>query len=721
MIKHFVLSLTIILLFQYLTIQSQSRLTLDKPVYSQAQLDSLEKCLPHLHPNLKVKTLIILAYGYINNDTLKSNEYISQGLSLAEKNDYQTDKAQLYIEKGKLLNKQGKYYEGINCFRTAFITYEENNNKKEMAAIYNFIGQSYYNASEYIKAVQYYLLAYDLSNSVNDNEGAAISANDLGIVNYYLGNYDVSLRFYLKSLKIKEKINNKKSIAISYNNLSLVYFALKNYDESLKYLFKASDLNNEMKEFGGMAAILSNIANIYIEQKNTQMGYEFSLKAIEESTKRDNKLILAHSYLNLGKLFLYNEEPITAKKYLSLAYSIYNSLQAPQGIAESLNRLAKININSGFYALAIQQLTDALAIASKHHFRARIKECYLGLSSVYKELGDYKKGLQYQTQYINISDSLMNSDKNKQLMAIQIAYETEKKTREIEILRSEKKNDSLIKLYLWFAIISGLIALIIILNRYTTNKKANKILQEKNFKIVLQKEELQNSNLTKDKFFSIIAHDLKSPFQGLLGFTNYIVDNFEFIPKSEIKSYMDLLYKQVQSLYDLIENLLEWSRLQTKGIDINFALIDLNELVNSVIRLSESLTKKKAIVINNNIPEKTFVFVDKYMINSTIHNLISNAIKFTYKNGQININCKCLNEFVEITIEDNGVGINKTDIGKLFRMDIHFTTRGTEDEKGTGLGLILAKEFIEKNGGAIWVESELNKGTKFIFTLKTTQ
>ncbi len=715
--KIFIYVFIIFWIFPILILQSQSKLTLLKPSFTQKQLDSLESIIPHSTIERKIKTLIVLVYGYSNIDTIKSNKFFNEGLALVKNDGYQISEAQLFIEKGKLLNKQKRALESISYFRKAFMIFDANDNKVGMATVYNFIGQAYYNASEFVKAVQYYLLAFDLCNSVNDKEGAAISANDLGIVNYFLGNYDVSLKYYLKSLNIKEKLNNKASIAISYNNLALVYFALKNYDESLKYLFKASEINNDLKDFDGMAAILSNIANLYIEKKNTQMGYEFSLKAIEESTKRNNKLILAHSYLNLGKLFLYNDEPLSAKKYLTIAYSLYDTLKAPQGISESLNRLAKINFKARLYSEAIQQLNKSLEIASTHQFRARIKDCYLDLSSVYAAMGDYKKGLQYQTQYINISDSLMNSDKNKQLLAIQIAYETEKKSREIEILKSDKANDSLIKLYLWFAIGSGFIAILIIFNRYSTKKKANKILQEKNFEIIIQKEELQNSNLTKDKFFSIIAHDLKSPFQGLLGYTNYMVENFDSIPKSEIRSYTDLLYKQIQNLYDLIENLLEWSRLQTKGIKINPTIIELNELINGIIKVSETTARKKEITINNNIAENLSVFVDKYMISSTIHNLISNAIKFTYKSGEIKIYSKEVDDFVEVTIEDNGVGINKQDINKLFRMDVHFTTRGTEDEKGTGLGLIIAKEFIEKNGGKIRAESELNKGTKFIFTL----
>lgn len=699
----------------------ESALKLKKVNYTQQELDSLANLLNKVNDYEKVDVLIELTYGNLLNKPV-ALRYFNEGYNLAVKIGDESKTAQLLLEKGKIFDKNNEQDKGIEQFKNALAIYKELQDNKGIGTCYNFIGQAYYNKNDQVKAVEYYLYSLDALKSVDDKEGIAICANDLGIVNYFLGNYDVALKYYLEALSIKEKLNYKNSLAISYNNISLVYYALKNYDESLKFLFKAAELNTSIKDFAGIATILSNIANIYIEKRNTQLGYEFSLKAIEESRTRNNKVSLANSYYNLGKLFLYNDEYITGKKYLKLALSIYDSLNSSQGRAQTLNRLAKLSMLENNYKDAVVLLEKSLAIAKKHHFRERIKECYIDLSTCYKQFGDYKQSLDYLNEYISISDSLMNNDKNRQLLALQIAYETEKKSKEIELLKSEQENDKTVRIALIVIIVFIIFFVFVLYYNYTRKKIANKILSEKNEKINLQKEELQEANLTKDKFFSIIAHDLKSPFQGILGFSNYLIDNLDTLSKVDIKSYIKLLNEQVQGLYGLIENLLDWSRVQNKGMKINFENIKISTLVNDVIKVFDNQARKKNIKISINTSEEYSVVADRNMLFSIFQNLISNSLKFTHQEGHINIYANKTNtDRVEIFIEDDGIGMSNENQRKLFNNEALFTSRGTADEKGTGLGLIITKEFIEKNNGTIRIESEENKGTKFIISLKCVE
>ncbi len=234
-------------------------------------------------------------------------------------------------------------------------------------------------------------------------------------------------------------------------------------------------------------------------------------------------------------------------------------------------------------------------------------------------------------------------------------------------------------------------------------------------------EQLKTLNVSKDKFFSIISHDLRSPFNALLGITEYMVQFYNDMNEEEVIDSLINVHKSAQKLYNLILNLLEWSRLQTGRLEVEKSKINFNEICNEILSLYEEMSNSKKILLSSNIPENVIIYADKYMIETVMRNLVSNAIKFTGTDGQVLVNVKIENTIAKISIEDSGIGISKEDMEKLFRIDVQYKHDGTANEKGTGLGLILCKEFVEKNGGLINVESEVNKGSKFIFTVPLAQ
>jgi len=236
-------------------------------------------------------------------------------------------------------------------------------------------------------------------------------------------------------------------------------------------------------------------------------------------------------------------------------------------------------------------------------------------------------------------------------------------------------------------------------------------------KISIYLEELKELNKSKDKFFSIVAHDLKSPFQGLLGLSEILIEDYSEMSDEQIIQYLKMIRTTTKDVYRLIENLLEWSRLQTGRMEYKTEKQNLSQLIDGVINLIIPTASKKNLQLYNQVHRNNYVFADTNMLNSVVQNLISNAVKFTRDYGVIAISSIEKEEFLEICVADNGVGMSKKDVGKIFKMDEHFSTKGTKDELGTGLGLLLCKELVEKHGGNIWVESELDKGTKFRFTI----
>ncbi len=245
----------------------------------------------------------------------------------------------------------------------------------------------------------------------------------------------------------------------------------------------------------------------------------------------------------------------------------------------------------------------------------------------------------------------------------------------------------------------------------TERKRTEFVLQAKN-------EELQKVNAEKDRFFAIIAHDLRSPFNTLLGFTQILVEDLPELKPEDIQKMAQAMRNSATELYSLLENLLVWSGAQRGSTSFFPKQFLLTELFFENLKLVQEASKIKGIEININIADDLMVFADTNMIGSTIRNLVSNAVKFTPKGGKVSIQARQVSgNMVEISVKDSGVGMSNEMRSKLFKLDENIGRAGTEGEPTSGLGLILCKDFIEKNGGTIWAESEVNTGSTFYFTL----
>jgi PAS domain S-box-containing protein len=265
----------------------------------------------------------------------------------------------------------------------------------------------------------------------------------------------------------------------------------------------------------------------------------------------------------------------------------------------------------------------------------------------------------------------------------------------------------------------GKVCRIIGISRNITDRKLAEI------EIQMQNVALAELNASKDKFFSIIAHDLKSPFNGFLGLTKMMAENVSDFSLKELQDISKSMQTSASNLYNLLENLLEWSRMQRRQTQFNPKLYNLYSILKNNIAVVSEFAKQKEIELNTNVPEGFQITADEQMLNTVLRNLISNSIKFTSRGGKVEIGAmiqpyegfKPSEGSIVIYVKDNGIGMSADTISKLFKLDLNVSRPGTNNEKGTGLGLILCKDFIEKHGGKIWVESEVGKGSTFYFTL----
>jgi len=314
---------------------------------------------------------------------------------------------------------------------------------------------------------------------------------------------------------------------------------------------------------------------------------------------------------------------------------------------------------------------------------------------------------------------------------MQTRFETEAKEKEIQLLKKDNEISILeverhktTQKYLAISSMLFLILAIVILISQRVKRKNNLLLSQKNKELEQTNEKLTKSeqnlmelNATKDKFFSIIAHDLKNPFNALLGFSELLERNYDTYTKAEIKEYINVIYESSQSLFKLLDNLLQWSRTQTGSIAYHAEQFNLLPVISQEITYNQLIADKKKITIKVLVDDEVVAFADKNIIATVIRNLVNNAIKFTNTNGRVEIWAREVKNEIEVSVTDTGIGIDFDDIDKLFQLNSSVSNKGTANEEGTGLGLLLCKEFIERNGGKIWVKSNKGKGSTFYFTL----
>ncbi len=232
-----------------------------------------------------------------------------------------------------------------------------------------------------------------------------------------------------------------------------------------------------------------------------------------------------------------------------------------------------------------------------------------------------------------------------------------------------------------------------------------------------QKKELEELNATKDKFFTIIAHDLKNPFNTVIGLSELLIKRYDTYDSNKIKEFIRQINKFSNNAYNLLEDLLKWAKSQTGRMEVKPEKVEVFELAIENMNLFQEKAEKKGVKINANVKMGLFAYIDKNMICTVLRNLISNSVKFTNSGDIINIEAKSINEHIEIMVTDTGIGVPEENLKKIFKIDSHISTQGTADEIGTGLGLIISREFVEKNGGTINVKSKEGNGTQFMFTV----
>jgi two-component system, sensor histidine kinase and response regulator len=591
--------------------------------------------------------------------------------------------------------------------------------------------------------------ALHLAQQTSDSLEIAAAYNRIGDAMRSQGKTQEALLQYFESLRISSGLTNRKEEIRSFIQIGLILQDQQNFNKALSYFHHALASAERSNDTLSLANAALHVGNAHIYQKHYDEALPHYLRVVELRMALNDQVGMAFAYNNIGFVYKGKGELPKALDFYQRAMLVMKEVESSQKVDLSavLDNIGDVYALTGDTRKALDHYQQSLNYARKQGSSMRLMEVYTDLSDTYFKLKDYNQAFFYLRLHSTTQDSLYRIQKETQFKEIEARYESQEKERQIELLRKEKEIDNLKeqaqvqhfqlreRRLLNTSLVIGLILAVLwvgfIYQRYHERRKTSQLLQNQNQTIQLQNEELQVTNeklkeseqyllqlnATKDKFFSIISHDLKSPLNSLTGFLQILDMQVDAFSPDELREFAKGMNKSVKSLLELLDNLLLWSRTQTHTIEFAPEVLKLHDVVEGNINLLQAVAQNKQIDLKVGVDPDTEVYADRNMLNSVLRNLISNAIKFTSRGGHIEIEAQPVNGEVKVSVRDNGIGMNEKNLSQLFRLDTYHTTLGTANEKGNGLGLILCKEFVEKNGGTIGVESEEGKGTTFHFTI----
>lgn len=649
---------------------------------SHQPIDSLRNELSNANSDsTKVMLLVALSKEYQFIDFMQAKSLADEATKTAEKNNSNWGKLKAYEQQAYLATLRGDFITALKFDKTRLPISISLKDSAKIASSLNYLGNDYVNLGEYDEAYYYFTQSFRISRAINDSIQTAIALHNVGTVFKELGQYEIAMDHVKLASKLSEQIKDNDGPAYSYNELGDIYSRTAKFEEA-------------------EAAFL---------------------KALTITRQRGINILEPEIISRMARLYLRQGEFAKALAYYDSAEMLHARTQNEFGLAEAILGKGRVNLRQRNFDQSINLILEALNICKRINARTLEIECYRALSTLYEERQDYKSALAYTKQSKVLQDSLFSQDMVQKIFQDQLRLQTENKDLEIAALNEtqakqagELSRQAFLKNILVVVMALSVILLFTVYRSGQRRIRINKLLIEHQNDIKKRSVELEQLNQVKDKFFSVISHDLRSPINALSGILDLMAKNQ--ITPEELPKLTKELQIQFTHTKNLINNLLDWTLLQMDKLRIQSVKIDLLPMVNENFELLDSLHVKDVHLINN-IPKGTFAYADLNMINLIFRNLILNAMKFTETGGEITVGVETKADNLTVWVKDNGVGINPEVQKILFEKTSGYSTRGTANEKGTGLGLILCKEFVERNGGKIWLESELGKGSTFYFTV----
>jgi len=637
-----------------------------------------------------------LASTFYELSLLLQDEYPDSALYFAnraelmlQRNDPESLLPFLYKSKGQIYEYKLITERSLLYYRKAYDEFIKLENFIEIGNCALKMGNLYYDMANYSEAYFFYLQSLNAYEKENDQLGIARMENNLGNVSYDMQRLVEAEKHYRKAYQIYSTYGLSIEEYGALGNIGLIFYERELYDSAL--IFYQEVMNQldpdslvSAQEHFILALVYNNAALAHNDLGEQQLALEYFHKGLHLASIADDQLTMGSVYVNLGSLF------------------------------------GEMNIQDS----ALFYLHRALQIAQQRIYPSLELEVYEELAKLHAKPGTYASAYNWMVRYDTLYKKIFNEEQSKEIMQLRSRYEQEISEQEIQQLQSESQVQKMLnKLFIAFIVIIVALAIIIAVN-LRSKKLTNQMLAERNLQIssAIQKlseseNELQKLNKSKDRIFSVVAHDLRNPVAAVTGFSELLYDNFEEFPVDTQKEYLLQILQGTQRIQNLLENLLIWARSQMKAVKYIPENLNMKELLTECVREMKANLDHKKVECLLKVDSSCVVFADKAMMHTVFRNLIINAIKFSFPGGKIIISSESTEKGCNIRVSDDGIGIQPEIQEKLFSANEVVSTPGTTGESGSGLGLVICKEFLERNQGSIYVESEPGNGSTFIVDL----
>jgi len=583
------------------------------------------------------------------------------------------------------------------------------------------------------RSLFYYNKAYEEFIKLENQHEIGECALNMGNIYLEMANFNEAYFFYMQSLRAHERDGDQMGIAMMQNNLGTVAHEMGNLSEAEKHYQNAYEIYKEYGLSTDECNVLGNIGKILYDRQAYDSALIYFQQVMEildpdSLASETQQYILSSIYENTALTYIELGAHNTALNYLRKGLELAQQIDDQYIIGSVYTSMGSLYGEMRNQESALFYLHRALKIAMDRGFKNLELEVYDELARMHAGMGSYASAYNWLLRYDTVYKALFNEIQSEQMASLRARYEQEIKDQEILQLQSESQVQKMLnKVFIIFiVVIIGLV--IIIAVNLRSKKRTNQMLAERNLQIsnAIQKlseseNELQKLNKSKDRIFSVVAHDLRNPVAAVTGFSELLYDNFEQFPVETQKEYLLQILQGTQRIQNLLENLLIWARAQMKAVKYEPESIRVKTLVDECIREMKANLDHKKVVCISKIDRKCVVHADRAMIHTVLRNLIMNAIKFSFPGGKIRITSLIDANQCNLTISDEGIGIQPEIQEKLFNANEVVSTPGTTGESGSGLGLVICKEFLERNEGSISVESEPGNGASFNVSLPISQ
>ncbi len=584
----------------------------------------------------------------------------------------------------------------------AIALYDQYNITFKKQNAYRLLGDVHRVWSKYTEARSYYLIADSLAIVNNDSLARAMIINDMALNDYYKGNYVRSLEDYLRAKTISEAIKDYEGVAVAYSNIGILYSEQKQYELALESYKQAITIIKSIDEkyHYQLGNAYLNIALTYYNINNLEQAIEYHNLALEVYKGYNDREGEAYVYEGLADVYKARGRHQACTDYSLKAKEIFQSIGNQTGLSAVLATLADNYLQMGQLNYAAQQGREALKIARQINDHSDIAAGARLLTKIFKQQGNYQEALQMQDLHMTYQDSILNEEKARALIGWQTKYETAEKEKANQQLRLETALTQQNNMILTVGIILALGLAISFAFVF--------------FKVSHMRDMLQESNAIKDRLFSVIAHDMRGPVDALsMVLPTLQAGSFN---AQERQVIYDELSQRLHSTENMMSNLLKWAGMHMNEVRLKPVKVSLAGIIQEVIELYQNDAEKQQITLAHQGHDYT-VNTDPEVIKLVLRNLVNNAMKFTPKQGSIIIVTADNNNKVAVSVRDNGVGMNTDKLRSLLISGKKVTKKGLRGEKGTGLGLLLCRDFLKEIGSVLRFDSTPGKGSTFIFDI----